>query len=177
MKKWAYFIVPIIATCGFLFIYFSHVEQSKLREAAHKAELARVAADEAAKKKVLEDRARIEAEEKAKVRAEAEAAKEAAKTAAWNEQGKKIQDEMEEAIRSSSESTAKIVAMEKEIASLRTKRESLNHEFVETARACELAKIARRNAELELDRLTTFIVKKAQASALPVPGPVVAPSK
>jgi len=173
MKKWMYFIVPIIATAGFLVIYFTHVEEAKLREAAHKAEVARVTAEEAAKKKALEERARIDAEKKAQERADAEAAKEAGRIAAWAEQGKKVQDEMDEAIKAASESTAKIASLDKEMANLRVKRDNLNRELVDTARACELAKIARRNAELELQRMNALIIKKAGDSALAVP-PVVA---
>jgi chromosome segregation ATPase len=176
MKKWLYYIIPIVGIGAFLIVYFSHVEEAKLRTAAHKAEVARITAAETAKKKALEDRARIDAENKAKERADAEAAKEADRTAKWLEQGQKVQDEMDEAIKSSSESTAKIAAMEKEMARLRNQRDSLNRELIETARACELAKIARRTAELELQRQTAFIVKKADESALAVP-PALAPAK
>ncbi len=177
MKKWFYFIVPIIATGLFLIIYFSHKEDAEKRAAAHKAEVARVTAEENAKKKALEDKARIDAEQKAKERADADAAKEADRIAKWQDQGKKVQEDMDEANAAARVSTAKIVAMEKEIAAFRTKRDDLNRELVETARQVELAKIARRNAELELQRQTEFIVRKAQESALAVPPAVVLPAK
>lgn len=177
MKKWIYFIFPAIACAVFVVLYFSHKEAAEKRAAEHKAEVARVTAEENAKKKALEDKARDDAEKKAQERATQEAAKENERIAKWTDQGRKVQEEMDDAIKAASESTAKIAAMEKDMAAMRARRDSLNRELVETARACELAKIARRNADIELQRQTAFIVKKAADSALTVPPVVQAPKQ
>lgn len=176
MKKWFYFIVPTIALVIFLFFYFSFEKQATQKAAARKAEIERVAAEDAARKAALEERARLDAEKKAKERAEAEATKEAERIARWNDAGKKIEDETKEAIQIGSDYTAKIVAYEKELSELRQKRENLNKDLIETARQVELGKVARRNAEMELQRMTEFLTKKTEESALANPPVVAAPA-
>lgn len=175
MKKWFYFIVPLIGLTIFLFYYFAFAEEAQKKEVARKAEIARKVKEEDDRKKVLEEKARLDAEKKAKERADAEAAKELERVTKWSDAGKKIQDETDDANKAISELTAKIGGQEKELAELRRKKETANRNLIETARQVELAKIARRSAEIEIQRMTSFLVKKAEDTALSVPVAAPAP--
>lgn len=174
MKKWLYFIAPIAGLGLFLFFYFSHVEEAKKVAEEKRVMIAKRDKEEADRKAALETRAREDASKKAAERADAEKKKEDERIAKWAEAGKKIEDETNEAIRIGSAHTAKIGSLEKELASLRSKKDQLNRDFLEGARQVELAKIARRNAELEIQRLTELLSRKAEDSALTKdPMPVV----
>lgn len=169
MKKWLYFIAPVLGLGVFLFFYFSHVEEAErsLKLKKEKAEL--VAQEEASKKAALEDRARKDAEAKAKQRADEEAAKEATKVENWNKQGREIKEATDEAIAKASAHTASIVALEKELVELRRKKENANREALQVAMNIENLKAERRVAELEIQRLTNLLIKKAEGSVLAAP--------
>ncbi len=168
MKKWLYFIAPLAGIGLFLFFYFSHVEEAKKAALDKKAKIEAADKLEKERKEALEARARLDATKKAEERAAEELKKETERVTKWNDQGKKIQDETDDAIKVSSEHTAKIGALEKEIAALRKKKEQSNRDYLDATRELELARIARRNAELEIQRLTELMVRKADESSLAV---------
>lgn len=168
MKKWLYFIAPIAGIGLFLFFYFSHVEGAKQAAADKKAKIEAADRAEAERKAQLEKIAREDAAKKAAERADAEAKKDAEKLAAWKAQGDKIQSETDEAIKACSESTAKIGAYEKELNALRKAKEQANRDYLETSRELEQARIARRLAEMEIQRLTELMIAKADSSVLAV---------
>jgi flagellar motor protein MotB len=178
MKKWLYFVVPLIGLIVFVFFYISFADQAEKAEIARKAEIVRKTEEEQQRKAVLEERARQDAAKKAQERADADALKEREKTAKWEKQGKDIQDDIDDAIKTSSELTAKIVQQEKELANLRKAKENANRDLVEAARAVEQAKVDRRGAEMNIQRLTAFLAKRAEDSALAAPPALpVAPAK
>lgn len=178
MKKWLYFIVPVVCLGVFLFFYYAHVEEAKKRTLIRIEEQAKKDREEAAKKKALEDKARQDADKRSAERAKEEAKKEADRIAKWKAQGDDIEAEMQKAKSAASESQQKVAALEKELSSLRAKKEQANRDFLEAARQVELAKIARRNAEMEIQRITELISNKANESAMaklpPMPAPVPA---
>jgi hypothetical protein len=175
MKKWLYFIAPVLGIGVFLFFYFSHIEEAEKAMKIKAEKSAMVAKEEAAKKSALEDRARKDAEAKAKQRADEDAAKEAEKIANWNRQGKEIKDATDEAIGKSSNHTARIVALEKELTETRRKKEAANRESLEISKRIEQNKVDRRSAELEIQRLTDLVAHKAEDSALAAPPPLPPP--
>ena len=70
-----------------------------------------------------------------------------------------------------------IADLEKELAGLRTQKETVNRENLELLKKVELARIAKRNAELNIQRMTEMISRRAAASALTAPPPApVAPA-
>ena len=83
---------------AFLFVYFSHVEDAKKQDAIHQADLAKQAADDAAKKKDLEDRARADADRLAAQRAADEAKKVADRVALQAAEDKKVSDATDKAL-------------------------------------------------------------------------------
>ena len=166
MKKWIYFIIPAIGLIAFLFIYFSHVEEAKKLDAIHQTQLEKQAADEAAKKKDLEDRARADADRLAAERAAAEAKKLADRIAEQAAEDKKVIDATDKALAECDKSTKEIARLEMELAALRAAKDKANREFLDISKKLELSRIARRTAELEVQRTTEIISRKASEAAM-----------
>jgi hypothetical protein len=166
MKKWIYFIIPAIGLIAFLFIYFSHVEEAKKLDAIHKTQMEKQAADEAAKKKDLEDRARADADRLAAERSAAEAKKLADRIAEQAAEDKKVVDATDKALAECDKSTKEIARLEMELADLRAAKDRANREFLDISKKLELSRIARRTAELEVQRTTEIIARKASEAAM-----------
>jgi preprotein translocase subunit SecF len=177
MKKWIYFVVPAIGLVAFLFIYFSHVEEAKKLDAQHQTDLAKQAADDAAKKKDLEDRARADADRLAAQRAADEAKKVADRVAEQAAEDKKVSDATDKALAEGDQSTKQIAQRETELAALRAAKDKANRELLEISKQLELSRIARRTAELEVQRMTEMIARKASDAAMAKFVPPPAPAK
>jgi hypothetical protein len=177
MKKWIYFVVPAIGLVAFLFIYFSHVEDAKKQDASHQAELAKQAADDAAKKKDLEDRARADADRLAAQRAADEAKKVADRVALQAAEDKKVSDATNIALAEGDKFTKQIARTEAELAALRAAKDKANRELLEISKQLELSRIGRRTAELEVQRMTEMIARKASDAAMAKFVPPPAPAK
>lgn len=165
MKKWLYFIAPIAGIGLFLFFYFAHVEEAKKAAAEKKARIEAADLAEKQRKAELEAIARDDATKKAAERAEQEAKKEAEKVATWAKAGAEIQEAIDDATSISSKHTAAIGSLEKKLAGLHSDKEQANREYLEAIRQLEMLKIERRKAELEIQRLTTLLIDKAEESA------------
>ena len=166
MKKWIYFVVPAIGLVAFLFVYYSHVEDAKKQDAIHQADLAKQAADDAAKKKDLEDRARADADRLAAQRAADEAKKVADRVALQAAEDKKVSDATDKALAEGDKFTKQITRTEAELAALRAAKDKANRDFLEISKQLELSRIARRTAELEVQRTTEIIARKASEAAM-----------
>jgi hypothetical protein len=177
MKKWIYFIVPAIGLIAFLFIYFSHVEDAKKQDAIHQADLAKQSADDAAKKKDLEDRARADADRLAAQRAADEAKKVADRVAEQAAEDKKVQDTTDNAVAEGDKFSKQIDQREADLAALRAEKDKSNRELLEISKQLELSRIARRTAELEVQRTTEMIARKASDAAMAKFVPPPAPAK
>jgi hypothetical protein len=174
MKKWFFLIVPGCMLGVFLFFYSTHVKEAELRSIERAKVQAQKDAEDKRHKAELEDKARQDAARKAAERAAEEAAKEAQKIANWNEAGQKIKDETNKYLAEGDASTKKINALELELEATRAKYDKLNRELLDLLKAVELAKIDRRNAELEIQRMTEKIARRAADSSLtrmPTPAP------
>ena len=67
--------------------------------------------------------------------------------------------------------------MELQLSALRTEKEKLNREAFDFAKQVERGKVARRTAELEIQRTTEMIARRAAQSSLArPPGAVTPPS-
>ena len=83
-----------------------------------------------------------------------------------DEQDRKVLDETTKYEKEAEKLSKQIAALEIEITNLRNKREDMNHEVLESAKKVELAKIDRRNAELEIQRMYDIVAQKVAASSL-----------
>lgn len=172
MKKWMYLIFPAAMLGVFLVFYMSHAkelhekEQRKIAE----AKTAREAADAkkaAAEKKAREDAAKRQQERDAeeKQKADEKAAKQAA-------DDKKVKDDTAKYVAQGDAAAKQLAAAEQELDRLRKEKDKTSREAFDIAKQVELSRIARRNAELEIQRMNEMIVKRASDSSLVRP-PVI----
>lgn len=179
MKKWIYLLVPGVLLGLFLIVFFSYQKDLAAREAQQAANLNAKMAAEKKQKDEAEAKAREEATKRQKEREEEDAKKEAARLAKDAAIDKEIKDATDSAVAEGNTYQKDINAKELELANLRKQKEQLGLEAFDLAKKVELAKVAKRNAELEEQRLTAMIAEKAAASALAKlpPAPVAAPSR
>ncbi len=175
MKKWLYVISVGSMLAVFLFFYFSHVKEAEIREKIRAEQVAQQTKAEADRKAAIEAKAREDAEKRAADRAAAEAKKEADRLAKSVAEMRKIQDETNE-LNAKADAYAKEASnLEIELSTLRSNKEKLNREAFELAKQVEQARIAKRNAEMEIQRMTDMIAKRAADSTLTrAPAPAAA---
>jgi len=174
MKKWIYLISVGSMLAVFMFFYFAHVKEAEIKEKQRAAEVAQKQKEEADRKATIEAKAREDAERRSRERTEAEAKKEAERLAKWEAENKKIQDATNEMNAKADGYSKEISALEVELNRLRMEKEKLNRDAFEFAKQVEQARIAKRNAELEIQRMTDMIAKRASDSSLtraPAPAP------
>jgi hypothetical protein len=176
MKKWTYLISVGSMLAVFLFFYLSHMKELEIRDKQRAAELAVQQKEEADRKAAIEAKAREDAERRAAERAAAEAKKEADRLAKWEAENKRIQDATNEANAKGDAFAKEISQLDVQLNGLRAEKERLNREAFEFSKQVEQARIAKRNAELEIQRMTDMIAKKAAESSLTrMPPPPPAP--
>ena len=180
MKKWMYLLAPAVMLAGFLVIYFTHAKESEERE-AHRA---KVIADEqaaAAKKKAdAEAKAAKDAKDRQVANEKEQADKEAARVAKQAAADKEVRDQTQEFVNRIDKAGKETARLEIDLDAIRKQKDTLSRETFEAAKKVELARIAKRNAELEIQRVTDMIQKRTSESfllRLPPPPPPPAPAK
>jgi len=176
MKKWIYYIIPLILTIAFVFFYVTHVKEAEEKARVRKAEIARMLEEEAAKKAEIEENARQDAARRTAERLAAETKKEADRIAAWEAVGKEIQDATDKNNGEANEFARKIAKIEIELDAMRRGKETLNAEVLTQAKAVERALIDKRTAEIEVQRRIQMVRNRTAESSL-VQVPVAVPVK
>ncbi|MEO6005946.1 MAG: hypothetical protein ABIZ04_08785 [Opitutus sp.] len=174
MKKWMYVISVGGMLAVFLFFYFSFLKQTEIKEKQRAEQVAQERKVEEERKAAIEAKARDDAAKRAAERVAAEEKKEADKLARWNAEGQKIQDATNAANAKADAYAKQISNLELELNTLRTNKEKLNREAFEFAKQVEQARVNKRNAELEIQRMTDMIAKRAADSSLTRMPPVAA---
>lgn len=175
MKKWMYIIFPGVMLAGFLVIYLSHKKEAEDKERSHIAAVAQKKADEDTKKKAAEAKAREDAKKRQDERDAEEKKKEEDKAAKQAADDKKVKDATAEYTAKAATATKEVSSLEAELDRLRKEKDKTNRETFEIAKQVELARVARRNAELEIQRMTAMIAKRVSDSFLVRP-PYVPPA-
>ena len=166
MKKWMYIIFPGAMLGLFLVFFLSHTKEAEANEKVRQEVLAKKIAEDAAKKKADEDRARVDAEKRAADRAAEDAAKEAKKIAAQAAIDKDVKDATDKALAEAAASQKTIDGLEAELERLHKQKDQLSREGFDIAKQVEAAKVAKRTAELEIQRTVDLVAKKSQESFL-----------
>jgi len=178
MKKWMYLIFPGAGLALFLVFFLSHTKEAEAREAVRIEALNKKLADEAAKKKQDEALARKDAEERAAKRAAEDAQKEADKLAKLAAQDKEVKDLTYKAMADQAAAQKDIDRLEAELAALHKQKDQANRDTFDLAKAVELAKVAKRNAELEIQREVDMVAKRtAEGFLTRMPPPPPPPPK
>ncbi|MGH7943888.1 MAG: hypothetical protein ACREH8_04825 [Opitutaceae bacterium] len=172
MKKWMYIIFPSVMLAGFLVIYFSHKEKSEAKERAHIAQVAKEKSDAEEKKKVAEAKAREDARKRQEDRDAEERQKAEEKAAKQAADDKKVRDQTAEYTAKADAAAKQVNSLEIELDRLRKEKDKTNREAFELAKQVELARIARRNAELEIQRMAEMVARRAAESSLTKPPPM-----
>jgi ABC-type Na+ efflux pump permease subunit len=170
MKKWMYVIFPAAMLGIFLVFYFSAAKKAELKEQQHIAEIAKQKADETEKKRIAEDKARVDAVKRAAERSAEEAKKEADKIAKWQADSKRIQEDTDKSIADADRYQKEVSKLEIELDTLRKSKDKASREAFDLLKQVERAKVDRRNAEIEIQRLTEMVARKASESAMTRPG-------
>lgn len=174
MKKWMYVISVGSMLAVFLFFYLTHVKEAEQRDKERTEKLAIEQKKEAEHKALIEAKAREDAAKRAAARAEEEAKKEAEKIARWEADSQKIKDSTDKANAAADRLSKEAAALDIQLDTLRRNKEAANQSNFDMAKRVELAKIDKRNAEMEIQRTTEMISRRAGESfltRLPPPPP------
>lgn len=166
-----YLIIPIILLALFGGVYWQHSLTADADARAKAAATAQAKSIADAQKAETERKAREDADLRAAARLAEEKKKEDEKRAKWDADNARITEETARYSAQVAALTQEQTALEKALADTRAQREKLARENFETARAIELARIARRNAELEVQRMTEMVARKAGETSLLRPTP------
>lgn len=172
----SYIIVPLILSAIFWFIYSDSSKKIHEKEVA-----AELAIEEAAKqaeldKKEAERKSKEDAARRTAEREADEAKKLADKRAKWEKVGQEIANATAKAKSESDDLQKQINELELKLADLRAKKEALNRETFDKMKSVEAARIAKRNSELEVQRMAQMVSDRAENSVL-VKAPILPPTK
>jgi hypothetical protein len=156
-----YVIVPLILTLAFGGVYVMHSKDSAARQALAASEAAKAADAEAAKKADAERQAKADADKRAAERLAEETRKEEEKAAAWAATGKQIATDTAGYQSQAAKYSEELQRFETELAAHRAEKDSQNQSVFDAAKALEEARVQKRNAELEIQRLVEMTARKA----------------
>jgi hypothetical protein len=175
MKKWMYLIFPGVMLGLFLVFYLSHKKTAEEKEIAHKVAVEKKKAEDDMKKKEAEANARKDAKKRQDEREAEERKKEEEKAAKQAADDKKVRDQTAEYTAKGAASAKQAANLEAELDRLRKEKDKLGRETFDLRKQVELTRIARRNAELEIQRMTEMVVRRASDSALTRPPAIPVP--
>lgn len=176
MKKWFYFIVPCVMLLIFTFFYISHAKEAKIREQARKEQIALEKQKEEDRKANIEEQARLDAAKHAAERAATAAQKEADRLAKWEQEGQELQETTDRYNAEADQLSHQISQLEVELDTLHKTKETTSQLVLQLSKQVELGRINKRNAELEIQRKTENVVRRAEKSAM-VKMPVIPTGK
>jgi len=166
MKKWIYLIIPGVLLGLFLIFYFSHQKESEAREITRMEIAAKKIADEKKTKEDAEKRAREDAAQKQAEREAEEKKKDEERRAKVAAIDKELRDTTEAARAEGAKYQKEAAALQAELERLYREKDKLAREAFEFSKQVEAARVERRNAELESQRMIEMIVRRASDSSL-----------
>ena len=164
MKRFIIILPPVILFAIFVFFYKAHVKELEEKQATAKLVADNAKADEEARKKTLQEAADKEAQRQKEARlAEIEKQKEEDRNKK-EERDREIIAQTEAANASSKKLQAQIIKLQADILAVRTARDKAQAEAMETKLDLEKSRIAKRNAEFEIQRFTEMLAKRIDQS-------------
>lgn len=165
MNKY-YLIVPAILLGAFLFFYNGALHEMEAKEAAKMAEKAAIKAADDKRKAEIEAKAAADAKRRQEERDAEELARLEKKEKDYQDAMKKLKDESDNYSAEADRLAKEGADLEIQLSALRTQKDKSSRETFELAKQVELAKIGRRNAEIEIQRMVEILGTKAGASSL-----------
>ncbi len=161
-----YIIIPVVLLGGFIFIHNNFSKELEVKVATKKAleqkEIERKAAD----KKAAEEKAKQEAIQRDVERKEEERKAEEDKKKKHQDNVDKLQGQINGFKSESAKFAAELAAKEKKLAELRELHSKATREVFDLSKKVEAAKVLVRNAELEIQRYTEMVSRKAAESSM-----------
>jgi hypothetical protein len=179
MKKLllTYVVTPGIMFGIFLFFYNGAVKEMDAKAERQRIEKAEKDKLEAERKKVIEDKALADAEKRQKDREAEDAKKLAQKEAEYTKVMDQLASDTTDENAQADKLAKEVGALEVSISQARSTKEKLNRETFDLAKEVELAKVNRRNAEIEIQRMVEIAGKKvADSSVAILPPPNMQPT-
>jgi len=165
MKRFYFiFAFPVVLLVVFSGVYWQFSKASDEAERVKQVQVAQQKAAEDQKKKEDEAKARQDTEKRIAERAAEERKKEEERIAKWDAESKRIADESHGYATQVANSTKEIADLTKELADLRQAKETKTRDLLNSASEAELAAIAKRSAELEIQRMTEMVALKVASS-------------
>jgi uncharacterized coiled-coil DUF342 family protein len=177
MKKWFYVIFPVVCLAIFMVFYLSSKKESDARDAAHRAEVAREKAEADEKKLVAEKKAQDDAERRNVERAAEEAKTAKDKADKYNAEMARIKADTDKSNATADMYAKQVSELTIELENLHKQKDALTRESFEMDKKIEAEAVARRNAELELQRYTEMISDRADQSLMAKMPPPPPPTK
>jgi ABC-type Na+ efflux pump permease subunit len=171
MKKTflSYFLPPIIMLGVFIFVYQGALKQMALKDEAKAVAKAKFEAEEAARKAEIEKKASEDAARRQREREAEEAAKAKKKEDEYLAVMAQLRSEAADYNAQADKLNKEVQDLELAISQARTTKEKLNRETFDLSKEVELAKIARRNAEIEIQRMIEITGKKVADTSIAKP--------
>jgi chromosome segregation ATPase len=175
MKKWYFVIAPTLMLGVFLVFYFLSTAETERREKAHAEALAAQKAEADQKKKVAEETAREDAERRnvQRLADDAKAAKD--KQDKYEADMRKIQDGIDKSNASAEKFAKQVSDLSIELDTLHKQKDEASRHAFDLEKKVQAAEVARRNAELDIQRMVEMIADRAEQSAMakmpPIPPP------
>ena len=172
----SYLIVPAILLAIFGFVYNGALKEMAQKEVDRIAKIDAAAKADADRKTEIEKKSQAEARERQIKREADDAAKAAKKEKDYQDAMTKLKDEADDYTGQTAKLTKEAADLEAGILQTRNDKERLTREGLELAKQVELAKINRRNAELEIQRMIDMVAKKLNDSSIAVAPPPPPPA-
>lgn len=171
MKKWIYLIVPFVGMALFMVVYLSYEKQRSAKELARKEAVAQKQADEKKRKDEAEQKAREDAAKKQAEREAEEKKKEEERRAKLAKQDAEIKADIDAARAEADKFAKDAQSLEIQLDRLRKDKDRMMRETFDLLKQVELARVARRNAELEAQRMLETIGRRVADSNMTRPPP------
>jgi len=174
MKKWIFVIFPGLLLAIFLFFYQQTTTEIRAREQKRAEDVQHQKDADAAKKKMIEENARRDAEKRATVQAAEDAQKEADATAKKKAERDRVQAATDEANSELDRYSKESADLDLQLDRLRKEKDQETRADADIERAVQESQIRERNAELEIQRMVDMIAQRASQSyltRLPPPPP------
>ena len=163
---------------AFGFYYKGFVAEYELHEIEKEKERLAIIAAEDAQQAEAERRAKEDADRRTAEREATEAAKIAKRDAEWAATGKEIADDTAKYSSEAAKFAQEKADLELSLLDVRNKHQKLTTESYELMKEVELARIAKRTAELKEQRMVEMVANRAKQSAMAqMPPPPPMPSK
>ena len=171
MKR-LYLLIPLALLGLFAVPFVAHLRHEEQATLARAATTARQQADAEKESQAAELKARADADQRAAARLAAEQHAAEAKRAQCEDESRRIAADTAGYSAGAAKLAAEVADLQSQLASVRAKRAKLSAEAFATAKTVELARIDKRNAELEIQRLTAMLARQAAGTELPpLPAP------